>query len=91
MKTIRLLMMFAAWLLSAAHTMVNAQILVSQKEAVKAAVNYVNGYLMGDGEYDVDDVEYYSTETKSDIELLHEVHIGCYKLILSGVKVVNLS
>lgn len=86
MKTIRLLMMFAAWLLSAAHTMVNAQILVSQKEAVKAAVNYVNGYLMGDGEYDVDDVEYYSTETKSDIELLHEVHIGCYKLILSGVK-----
>lgn len=50
MKTIRLLMMFAAWLLSAAHTMVNAQILVSQKEAVKAAVNYVNGYLMGDGE-----------------------------------------
>lgn len=86
MRTTKVLLMFTVWVLVVAHPTVNAQNLVSQKEAVKVAINYINGYLIGDGNYDVVDVEYYSTEIKSNIELLHEVHIGGYKLILSGIK-----
>lgn len=73
-------------LVMAAYPRANAQNSVSQKEAVKVAVNYINGYLGGNGTCTVNDLAYYSTETKSSVTLLHEVHIGGYKLILSGVK-----
>lgn len=86
MKRIRALLIFATLVLLASLPMVNAQNFVSQKEAIKVAINYINGYFTEYGNYDVDDVVLFSTETKSNIELLHEVHIGGYKLILSGIK-----
>lgn len=85
MKTIRILLMFATWVLAATSPMANAQNLVSQKEAVKVAVNYINGYLVENGKFTVEDVSFYSTKTKSNMDILQEVHIGGYKLILSGV------
>lgn len=85
MKPIRISFMIAALALAACPKS-KAQIFVSQKEAVKAAVNYINGYLGEKRTYTINDLAYYATETKANVTLLHEVHLGGYKLILSGVK-----
>lgn len=79
-------MIFAIYMVATAWQKTNAQNTVSQKEAVKVAVNYINGYLDGNGACTIDNLSYYSTETKLSNTVLHEVHIGGYKLILSGVK-----